>query len=120
MIFFFPKSTKLSQSAKCAEGDRGLHKLKRNDMYYVCHPRGVMIGMCPANMVTLYREKKKLIKNINEFYFCIQNFCEASQRCIKREGKPAKTIKVYDESENCHVRIPSCKGIGKYQVWIAY
>ena len=87
-------------------------------MYYVCHPRGVMIGMCLANMVIL--DFGKSGKHFLILFLFVQIFCEASQKCIKREGKRAKTIRVYDESENCHVRIPNCRGVGKYKLRMAH
>ncbi|XP_053687697.1 uncharacterized protein LOC128737153 [Sabethes cyaneus] len=81
-------------SAKCVSDDQGLHKFDRNDFYYVCHPDGVMIGMCPSDMV----------------------FDETEGKCVERKGTPPSTVRVYDESENCDVVIPNCNQAGVFAV----
>ncbi|XP_055531529.1 uncharacterized protein LOC129722246 isoform X2 [Wyeomyia smithii] len=92
--FLSRKKNLLHQSAKCTNDDQGMHKFDRNDFYYVCHPDGVMIGMCPTDMV----------------------FNETEGRCVERNWTSAKTIRVYDESENCDVVVPNCNQPGVFPV----
>ncbi|XP_055629603.1 uncharacterized protein LOC129770666 [Toxorhynchites rutilus septentrionalis] len=84
----------VDHSAKCANGDRGLHKFNRNDFYYVCHPEGVMIGMCPTDMV----------------------FSEIEKKCVQKNENSTPTIRIYDESKDCGVVIPNCNSAGIFSV----
>uniref|UniRef100_A0A182MT98 Chitin-binding type-2 domain-containing protein n=1 Tax=Anopheles culicifacies TaxID=139723 RepID=A0A182MT98_9DIPT len=84
----------MDHSTKCAHGDSGLHTFSRRDFYYVCHPDGVMIGLCPENTV----------------------FSDTEKRCIGQMVNQPNTIKVHDESQNCNIIVPDCSGVGLFPI----
>uniref|UniRef100_A0A182IZA3 Uncharacterized protein n=1 Tax=Anopheles atroparvus TaxID=41427 RepID=A0A182IZA3_ANOAO len=84
----------MDHSTKCAHGDSGLHTFSRRDYYYVCHPEGVMIGLCPDSTV----------------------FSDTEKRCIMQTNNPPSTIKVHDESQNCNIIVPDCNGVGLFPI----
>nr|XP_040241106.2 uncharacterized protein LOC120961456 [Anopheles coluzzii] len=84
----------MDHSTKCANGDSGLHTFSRRDFYYVCHPDGVMIGVCPDNTV----------------------FSDTEKRCIGETLNQPNTIKVHDESQNCNIIVPDCSGVGLFPI----
>uniref|UniRef100_A0A182YEI7 Uncharacterized protein n=1 Tax=Anopheles stephensi TaxID=30069 RepID=A0A182YEI7_ANOST len=85
----------MDHSTKCAHGDSGLHTFSRRDFYYVCHPDGVMIGLCPENTA----------------------FSDTEKRCIgQTPTNQPNTIKVHDESQNCNIVVPDCSGVGLFPI----
>uniref|UniRef100_A0A182RF55 Chitin-binding type-2 domain-containing protein n=1 Tax=Anopheles funestus TaxID=62324 RepID=A0A182RF55_ANOFN len=82
----------MDHSTKCAHGDSGLHTFSRRDFYYVCHPDGVMIGLCPENTV----------------------FSDTEKRCIGQTFKSTQHDQVHDESRNCNIIVPDCSGVVKF------
>uniref|UniRef100_A0A2Y9D1J5 Chitin-binding type-2 domain-containing protein n=1 Tax=Anopheles dirus TaxID=7168 RepID=A0A2Y9D1J5_9DIPT len=84
----------MDHSTKCAHGDSGLHTFSRRDFYYVCHPDGVMIGLCPDNTV----------------------FSDTEKRCITQTLNRPNTIKMHDESKNCNIIVPDCSGVGLFPI----